>query len=150
MLLGRHILIYLALCMAAVAVLAGPLRAEMTYSPTLPQFGGGNGQAFELLKFEKQSADAEKARAAAALAAAERAANQTVTTNADRLVAAITNYLNVEIARRFSIEILDGDAPTGNFTVGDVTIEYTRSDGILSLVIIDGNGSTTIQLPVVE
>lgn len=134
----------------AGAILAGPIRAEMTYSPTLPQFGGGNGQAFELFKFEKQSADAEKAQAAAALAAAERAANQTVTTNADRLVAAITNYLNVEIARRFSTEILDGDAPTGNFTVGDVTIEYIRSDGILSLVIIDGNGSTTIELPVVE
>jgi hypothetical protein len=142
--------ILLATGLMAGAVLAGPVRAEMTYSPTLPQFGGGNGQAFELLKFEKQGADAEKAKAAALLAAVERAANQTATTNADRLVAAITNYLNVEIARRFSIEILDGDAPTGNFTVGDVTIGYTRSDGFLSLVISDRNGSTTIELPVVE
>jgi hypothetical protein len=150
MLFGHHYLIYIALGMAAGAVLAGPIRAEMTYSPTLPQFGGRNGQAFEMLKFEKQGADAEKAREAAALAAAERAANPTVTTNADRLVAAVTNYLNAEIARRFSMEILDGDAPKGNFTVGDVAIEYVRLDGILSLVIIDGNGSTTIELPVVK
>jgi len=137
-------------CLLVGVFLAQHVNAEMTYSPTLPQFGGGNGQAFEILKFEKQGADADKARAAAALAAAERAADRTVTTNADRLVAAITNYLNVEIARRFSMEILDGDAPKGNFTVGDVTIEYIRSDGILSLVITDGNGSTTIELPVVK
>lgn len=116
----------------------------------LPQFGGGNGQALDILKFEKQGADSQKARIASALAAEERANNLTVTTNADRLVAAITNYLNVEIARRFSMEILDGDAPTGNFKVGDVSIEYIRSDGILNLVITDGSGSTTIELPVVE
>lgn len=134
----------------AGVLLAGPVRAEMTYAPTLPQFGGGNGQAIEILKYEKARADADIARAAAAVAALERASNRTVTTNADRLVAAITNYLNVEIARRFSLEILDGDAPAGNFSVGDVSIGYTRSDGFLSLVIADGNGSTTIELPVVD
>ena len=116
----------------------------------LPQFGGTNSQALDILKFEKAGHDAEKAKIAAALAAAERAANATVTTNADRLVAAISNYLNVEIARRFSMEILDGTEPSGNFKVGDVTIGYTRSDGILSLVISDVNGSTTIELPVVN
>lgn len=127
-----------------------PANAEMTYTPMLPQFGGTNSQALDILKFEKAGHDAEKAKIAAALAAAERAANATVTTNADRLVAAISNYLNVEIARRFSMEILDGTEPSGNFKVGDVTIGYTRSDGILSLVISDVNGSTTIELPVVN
>ena len=148
----RQFRCYFALLVGLIAgaALAHPVSAEMSYSPMLPQFGGGNVQALDILKFEKQGADSQKARIAAALAAEERAKNLTVTTNADRLVAAITNYLNVEIARRFSMEILDGDAPTGNFTVGDVTIEYIRSDGILSLVITDGNGSTTIELPVVE
>ena len=127
-----------------------PANAEMTYKPMLPQFGGNNLQALDILKFEKAGSDAEKARIAAALAAADRAANATVTTNADRLVAAISNYLNVEIARRFSLEILDGTEPSGNFKVGGVTIGYTRSDGILSLVISDVNGSTTIELPVVN
>jgi hypothetical protein len=145
----RTFLIY-AIRLLSGAVTLVPANAEMTYAPSLPQFGGNNFQALEILKFEKAGSDAEKARIAAALAAADRAANATVTTNADRLVAAISNYLNVEIARRFSLEILDGTQPSGNFKVGDVTIGYTRSDGILSLVISDVNGSTAIELPVVN
>jgi hypothetical protein len=126
------------------------VSAEMTYSPTLPQFGGGNGQALGIVQFEKQQIDARAARAASALAALEREANKTVTTDADRLIASITNFLNVEIARQFSTEILSGDAPSGTISVGDVSIGYLRSDGFLSLEIDDGNGITIIELPVVE
>lgn len=125
-------------------------NAEMTYSPMLPQFGGNNSQALDILKFEKAGSDSEKSKAAAALAAEIRAANTKVTTNADRLVAAITNYLDAEIAQRVSLSILDGTEPRGTFKVGDVTIAYTRTDGVLSLVISDVNGSTTIDLPVVN
>jgi hypothetical protein len=126
------------------------VSAEMTYSPTLPQFGGGNGQALGIVKFEKQQIDARTARAAAALAALEREANRTVTTDADRLIASITNFLNVEIARQFSTEILSGDAPRGTISVGDVSIGYVRADGFLNLEIDNGNGITIIELPVVE
>jgi hypothetical protein len=78
---------------SAISLLSGaaalvPANAEMTYTPMLPQFGGNNFQAFDILKFEKSSLDAEKSKIAAAFAAAERAANAPVTTNADRLVAA--------------------------------------------------------------
>jgi hypothetical protein len=130
--------------------MAQHVSAEMTYSPTLPQFGGGNGQALGIVQFEKQQIDARAARAASALAALEREANRTVTTDADRLISTITNFLNVEIARQFSTEILSGDAPSGTISVGDVSIGYLRSDGFLSLEINDGNGITTIELPVVE
>ena len=126
------------------------VSAEMTYTPTLPQFGGGNGQALGIVQFEKQQINARTARAAAALAALEREANRTVTTDADRLISSITNFLNVEIARRFSTEILSGDAPRGTISVGDVSIGYVRADGFLSLEIDDGNGITIIELPVVE
>lgn len=127
-----------------------PLNAEMIYAPTLPQFGGGNGQALGIVQFEKQQIDARVSRTAAALAAAEREANKTVTTDADRLIASITNFLNVEIARQFSTEILSGSAPSGTISVGDVSIGYVRSDGLLSLEIDDGNGTTIIELPVVN
>lgn len=133
-----------------VSVVAQHASAEMTYSPTLPQFGGGNGQALGVVQFEKQQIDGRKARAASALAALEREANRTVTTDADRLIASITNFLNVEISRQFSTEILSGDAPNGTISVGDVSIGYLRSDGLLSLEIDDGNGVTTIELPVVN
>ena len=126
------------------------VTAEMTYSATLPQFGGGNGQALGVVQFEKQQIDSRRARAASALAALEREANRTVTTDADRLIATITNFLNVEIARQFSNEILSGDAPRGTISVGNVSIGYIRSDGLLSLKIDDGNGITTIELPVVN
>ena len=131
-------------------LIAQHVSAEMIYSPTLPQFGGGNGQALGIVQFEKQQIDARASRAASALAALEREANRTVTTDADRLIATITNFLNVEIARRFSTEILSGDAPSGTISVGDVSIGYLRSDGFLSLEIDDGNGITIIELPVVE
>ena len=124
--------------------------AEMTYSPTLPQFGGGNGQALGIAQFEKQQIDSRKAKAASILAALEREANRTVTTDADRLISSITNYLNAEIARRFANEVLNGNAQRGNVSVGNVSIEYVRSDGLLSLEIDDGNGVSIIELPVVE
>jgi hypothetical protein len=38
------------------------VSAEMTYSPTLPQFGGGNGQALGIVQFEKQQIDARAQR----------------------------------------------------------------------------------------
>lgn len=137
-------------CLLAGIFIAQHVSAEMTYSPTLPQFGGGNGQALGVVQFEKQQIDARRARAAAALAALEREANRTVITDADRLIASITNFLNVEIARQFSTEILSGDAPSGTISVGDVSIGYVRSDGLLSLEIDDGNGVTIIELPVVD
>jgi hypothetical protein len=130
--------------------MAQHVSAEMTYSPTLPQFGGGNGQALGIVQFEKQQIDARAARAASALAALEREANETVTTDADRLIASITRFLNVEISRQFSEEVLYGDAPRGTISVGNVSVGYVRSDGFLNLEIDDGNGITTIELPVVE
>ena len=133
-----------------VSVMAQHAGAEMTYSPTLPQFGGGNGQALGITQFEKQQIDSRRAKAASILAALEREANRTVTTDADRLISSITNYLNVEIARRFSTEVLSGDAKRGMVSVGNVSIEYVRSDGLLSLEINDGNGISIIELPVVE
>ena len=126
------------------------VSAEMTYSPTLPQFGGGNGQALGIVQFEKQQIDTRAARVVSALEALEREANRTITTDADRMIASITKFLNVEIARQFSTEILSGDAPSGTISVGDVSIGYLRSDGFLSLEIDDGNGITIIELPVVE
>jgi hypothetical protein len=137
-------------CLLVGIFVAQHVSAEMTYSPTLPQFGGLNGQALGIVQFEKQQIDARRARIGAALAAAEREANQTVTTDGDRLIASITNYLNVEIARQFSAEILGGSAPSGTISVGNVSIGYVRSDGFLSLEIDDGSGTTIIELPVVE
>lgn len=132
------------------SIIAQHASAEMTYSPTLPQFGGGNGQALGIAQIEKQQIDSRKSKAASILAALEREANRPVTTDADRLISSITNYLNVEIARRFSNEVLSGDAESGKVSVGDVSIKYVRSKGLLSLEIDDGNGVSTIELPVVE
>lgn len=122
----------------------------MTFSLTLPQFGGGNGQALSVVQFEMQQIDSRRARAVVALSVLEREANPTVMRDADRLIATITNFLNVEIARRFSTEILNGNAPSGTISVCNVSIEYVRSDGFLSLEIDDGIGITIIELPVVE
>lgn len=122
----------------------------MTYSLTLPQFGGGNGQALSVVQFEMQQIDSRRARAVVALSVLEREANPTVMRDADRLIATITNFLNVEIARRFSTEILNGNAPSGTISGCNVSIEYVRSDGFLSLEIDDGIGITIIELPVVE
>ena len=137
-------------CLLTGIFIAQHVSAEMTYSPTLPQFGGGNGQALGVVQFEKQQIDSRRAKRVAALAAVEREANRTVTTNGDRLIASITNFLNIEIARRFSNEILSGEEPSGTISVGNVSIGYVRSDGFLSLEIDDGNGITVIELPVVE
>ena len=138
------------LSLLMVNVIAQNASAEMTYSPTLPQFGGGNGQALGIAQFEKKQIDSQKARAASILAAIEREANRPIITDADRLISSITNYLNVEIARRFANEVLSGDAESGMVSVGNVSIEYVRLDGLLRLEIDDGNGVSTIELPVVE
>lgn len=132
------------------SIIAQHASAEMTYSPTLPQFGGGNGQALGIAQFEKKQIDSRKARAASILAAIEREANRPVITDADRLISSITNYLNVEIARRFANEVLSGDAESGMVSVGNVSIAYVRLDGLLRLEIDDGNGVSTIELPVVK
>ena len=124
--------------------------AEMIYSPTLPQFDGGNGQALGIVQFEKRQIDSRNARADSALASASRLANKTTTTNADRLISSITNYLNVKIARRFANEVLSGDAPRGIISVGNVSIGYVRSDGFLSVEIDDRKSVSIIELHVVQ
>ena len=124
--------------------------AEMIYSPTLPQFDGGNGQALGIVQFEKRQIDSCNARADSALASASRLANKTTTTNADRLISSITNYLNVKIARRFANEVLSGDAPRGIISDGNVSIGYVRSDGFLSLEIDDRKSVSIIELHVVQ
>ena len=122
----------------------------MIYSPTLPQFDGGNGQALGIVQFEKRQIDSCNARADSALASASRLANKTTTTNADRLISSITNYLNVKIARRFANEVLSGDAPRGIISVGNVSIGYVRSDGFLSVEIDDRKSVSIIELHVVQ
>lgn len=121
---------------------------QMVYSPSLPQFGGMNGQALSVLQFEQQLEDRRDAERAASAREAERAL-ASASAPARRLTDTITNYLNVEIARRISSEILDGDRQSNTIGIdGGVTISYVRDAGNVVVTILDGvGGETTVTLP---
>ena len=124
------------------------MPSGLVYNPSLPQFGGRNGQALTLFQYERDL-EAQR-RAARAAAEAPGAGGNDPFAATRRLTDAITNYLNVEIARRFSNEILYGSSPTGSVDVGDVLIEYSRDGDILTVRISDDAGTTEVELPVIE
>ena len=133
----------------AFAGATAPVHAmQMVYSPTLPQFGGLNGQALSVLQFEKQLEDQRDAEQEAAAREAQRELDA-ASSATSRLTDTIINYLNIEIARRISDEILGGNSSFGEFFVGDgVTVSYDRLDGKLSVTVSDINGSSTrVELP---
>ena len=120
---------------------------QMVYSPTLPQFGGLNGQALSVLQYEQQLEDQRDAEREAAARAVQRELDG-ASSATRRLTDTITNYLNIEIARRISDEILGGESSSGAFLIGGgVTVSYSRDGGKLAVTIIDSNGETTVELP---
>lgn len=147
--MGRRSQVKTAALAGAILVSLGAYAGaqEMRYTPNLPQFGGLNGQALTLLQFEKQLEDQRDARREAEEREQERQESAT-NTAARRLVDTITNFINVEIARQFSNEILRGEAGEGTLFVDGAQIRYTRTDDFLNIVIADGlGGETEVRVP---
>lgn len=121
--------------------------AEMSYSPVLPQFGGTNGQALTVLRFDLQlqsAADAKKKADALALEKAMAPA-RAVTTSTDRLISSLEAALQVRLANSYADQIFntaDTDVPV-SIQIGDTTITYSRIDGYLTIDIIDDAGAAT-------
>jgi hypothetical protein len=131
-----------ALCSAAVA--------EVSYSPVLPQFGGSNGQALVYLQYEKQLSDAREAKAQAVERAILQQGVQASrsSTAASRLIDALTSQLQYRLALGFTDEILNG-ATSNRFDIGGTLLEYTRIDGMLTVIITElGRDPVRIELPV--
>lgn len=125
-------------------------QAELSFQPILPQFGGNNGQTLTVLQYEKQLADAKKARRDALARELERQAlaDANASTPASRLVDTLTNQLQFRLAQGFADEILNG-ALSGAFDLGGTLLEYTRIDGVLAVTITEpGKDPITIELPV--
>ena len=148
--MSKHSIFAVRLCASAFALIGATTQAHstgMVYSPTLPQFGGLNGQALTLLQFEKQLEDQRDARRAAALREQQRAESAT-SSSARRLVDTISNFINVEIARQFSNEILSGESGEGTLFVDGAEIRYSRSEDFLNVVVTDGlGGETEVRVP---
>lgn len=116
---------------------------EMRHVPTLPQFGGLNGQALTVLQYEQQLKDRRESQRAAALREQQRQEAAAGITPTRRLIDSITNFINIEIARQFSNEILRGELGEGSLFVDGAEIRYQREDGFLSITVTDGLGGTT-------
>jgi hypothetical protein len=129
----------------------GPLghqaSAEMSYSPVLPQFGGTNGQALTVLQFDLQlqsAADAEEEAAALALERAMAPATPP-RTSTDKLISSIEAALQARLAFSYADQIftnIDTAAPV-SIELGETTITYSRTDGFLTIDIIDDVGAAT-------
>jgi hypothetical protein len=121
--------------------------AEMSYKPVLPQFGGTNGQALTVLQFDRSlqsAADAERRAAALALERAMAPA-RSPTTSTDKLISAIEAALQVRLANEYANQIftnIDTEVPV-SIELGETTITYSRTDGFLTIDIIDDVGVTT-------
>ena len=121
--------------------------AEMSYRPVLPQFGGTNGQALTVLQFDRalqSAADAEKHSAALALERAMAPATSP-TTATDKLISALEVALQVRLANEYANQIftnIDTEVPV-SIELGETTITYSRTDGFLTIDIIDDVGATT-------
>ena len=143
----------IGVCVLAVhfaGLFSHSVSAEISYEPILPQFGGSNYQALQVMQFEKGIADSKQAKIVAKQRELDReiARLANVKTPADRLVESLTSVLQVRLAQGFADQILTGDEQA-DFMIGDVGINYTRFNGLLSLTIIDENGiKTLIELPV--
>ena len=124
------------------------MAVELQYRPSLPQFGGMNGQALTILQFEKQLTDSRVAKEEAIKREADRLANQKDPTPTELLVASLTRSLNSQIANRITEDILNGVAVADEFQLGDVTIGYVRADdGTITVTITDENGETVVSVP---
>ena len=135
---------------ALALILASPGRAEVSYSPVLPQFGGNNGQALSYLQFEKQMRDAEIAKAESVERAIQQQGVQASrsSTAASRLIDALTSQLQYRLAVGFTDQILTG-ATSNTFDIGGTLLEYTRIDGMLTVIITElGKDPVRIELPV--
>jgi hypothetical protein len=121
--------------------------AEMEYNPVLPQFGGANGQALTVLQFNLQlqsAADAKERAAALDLARAMEPAKPPVTAT-DRLILSIEAALQVRLANNYAEQIFgdfDTEVPV-SIELGDTVITYARTDGYLTIDIIDDFGAST-------
>jgi hypothetical protein len=102
------------------------------------------------MQLEKGMKDSKQAKIVAKQRELDReiARLANVKTPADRLVESLTSVLQVRLAQGFADQILTGEEQA-DFMIGDVGINYTRLNGLLSLTIIDANGvETLIELPV--
>jgi hypothetical protein len=121
--------------------------AEISYKPVLPQFGGTNGQALTVLQFDRSlqsAADAEKKAAALALEKAMAPA-RSPTTATEKLISALEAALQVRLANEYANQIftdIDTEVPV-SIELGETTITYSRTDGFLTIDIIDDVGATT-------
>lgn len=137
----------LALCLWLAG--AGAAQAGMQYNPVLPQFGGLNGQALQILQFEKGLADARKAREDAARRSAAATVARTEKSAADRLLDTITNTLRYQISQNITDEILDGAQLANTFNLGDgLSIAYVRDAGRVELVITDAIAGETTEITI--
>jgi hypothetical protein len=121
--------------------------AEMSYKPVLPQFGGTNGQALTVLQFDRSlqsAADAERRAAALALERAMAPA-RSPTTATEKLISAIEAAMQVRLANEYANQIfnnIDTEVPV-SIELGETTITYSRTDGFLTIDIVDDVGATT-------
>jgi hypothetical protein len=121
--------------------------AEMEYNPVLPQFGGNNGQALTVLQYDSQLQSAADAKIAAAAAALEKALepDMPALTATDRLILSIQSALQVRLANSYANQIFDtvDTAVPVTITLDATTITYARTDGYLTIDIIDDYGALT-------
>jgi len=119
----------------------------MSYSPVLPQFGGNNGQALTVLQFDLQLQNAADAKKKAAALVLERAMApaKSPTTATDKLISSLEAALQVRLAHAYADQIftnIDMATPV-SIVLGETTITYSRTDGFLTINIIDDVGATT-------
>lgn len=139
------------LILLVMATFTGPFAhqaaAGMSYSPVLPQFGGTNGQALTVLQFDLQLQSAADAKKKADTLALERAMApaRLPTTATDKLISSIEAALQVRLAYAYADQIftnIDTEGPV-SIELGETTITYSRTNGYLTIDIIDDVGATT-------
>jgi hypothetical protein len=121
--------------------------AGIEYSPVLPQFGGNNGQALAVLQYDSKLQSAADAKIAAAASALEKALEPDIPalTATDRLILSIQSALQVRLANSYANQIFDtvDTAVPVTITLDATTITYDRTDGYLTIDIIDDFGALT-------
>jgi hypothetical protein len=92
----------------------------------------------------QSAADAEKKAAALALEKAMAPA-RSPTTATEKLISALEAALQVRLANEYANQIftdIDTEVPVA-IELGETTITYSRTDGFLTIDIIDDVGATT-------
>lgn len=131
-------------------LLAGPAAAgELSYQLQSTLVGGNNAALLSAentranaVKQAKDRIIAEEARIIRDLETAEAA------TPAARFLSSLQSQIYFSVSQRIAVSLADPNAALAPVTMGDTTVTFLRTPGILTVTVITPSGTSIMELPV--